>query len=137
MREPTSNAQALRWYWRALSDKALHLPLAIDYDEPHCGWYLTRVVKGGPFCPARIFLEQEVSDEGELLSDEVLKCEINGQPRDAYEVWIWLASEPITEAEFNYMVKRGEYARTWQPDEPAANSYTKINWKNVPTPKFT
>ena len=136
-RQPTTSAQALRWHNQALSDMAMHLDIQVDYDDPQVGWFVTRMTRGGPMVPARIWLEQEVCpDTGELLSDEVLKCEINGQPRDAYEVWHWICGEPIEESAFNYLIARGEFAREWAPSEPAANPYSRVDWSKVPTPTF-
>ena len=137
MRKPSSDASLLDWHTNALADKALRLPIEIDYDSPQPGWYLGRMVRGGPFVPCRIYLEQEIDDEtGELLGDETLKCEMNGRPRGVYEQWIWLAGEPITEAAYNHLKTLAEWAKTWNPTEPIANPYSPVNWSMVPTPKF-
>ena len=137
MRTPTTEAAALRWHNQALSDKELHLPIEAEFETPHCGWFQTRVVRGGPWVPARIWIEQEVCEEtGELLSNECLKCEINGQLRDPYESWHWLYREPIDEAAFKYLMARKDYAETWAHEEPAANAFTKLDWLRVPTPTF-
>ena len=138
MREPTTAAQALRWHNKALIDKALHLPIEVDFEAPHCGWFVTRACRGGPWVPARLWIEQEVCpDTGELLSDEVMRCEINGKLRDPYEAWIWLCSEPIDQARHAYLVARKDFAETWAPSEPAANAFVKVDWGKVPTPSFT
>jgi hypothetical protein len=138
MREPSTNASALAWYWQALNDKALHLALEIDYSEPCCGWFETRLKSGGPFVPARIWLEQEVCENtGELLSDEVFLCEINGQSFDPVDGWERIAANPITQARFNFMVLNAEWAKDYAPHEPVANPFQKTNWANVPAPQFT
>lgn len=138
MREPTTAAAALRWHTQALNDKALHLPVEAEFETPHCGWFMTRMVRGGPWVPARIWIEQELCpDTGELLSDEVMKCEIAGQLRDPYESWHYLFREPIEEAAYLYLMARAEYARAWAPEEPAANPFKATDWLKVPTPTFT
>ena len=138
MRAPTTNAEALRWHNQALNDMALHLPVAVDNHDPQCGWFITKLVSGGPWVPARIWLEQEVCPEtGELLGPEILKCEINGRERDPIEAWPWLASNPIDEGAFAYLVAKEEFARQWAPHEPAANPFKRVDWSNVPTPSFT
>ena len=138
MREPSTNATALSWYCRALNDKALHLQPEIDYNGPQCGFFETRLKSGGPFVPARIFLEQEVCEvTGELLSDELLKCEINGREFDPIDGWERVAANPITQAKFNFMVASAAYAKNYAPHEPVANPYKKTDWANVPTPQFT
>lgn len=137
MREPTTAAAALRWHTQALNDKALHLDIEAEFETPHCGWFQTRVVRGGPWVPARIWIEQELCpDTGELLSDEVMRCEIAGQLRDPYESWHYLFREPIDEPTYRYLLARGEYARTWAPDEPSANPYKAMDWLKIPTPTF-
>ena len=60
------------------------------------------MVRGGPFVPARIWLEREICPEmGELACDEKLRCEIDGAPRDPFREWVWLAKNPISKAEFD------------------------------------
>jgi hypothetical protein len=137
MREPSTSSILLSWYYRALSDQALHLPILVDA-MPECGFFKTRICKGGPFVPARIYIEQEVCpDTGELLSDEVLKCQVNGRDKDPFDQWYWLAGNPIPIAEFNYMVASADYARDYEPNTPKANPFKKVDWLNVPTPEFT
>lgn len=138
MREPTTAAAALRWHNQALSDKALHLDIEVDYDSPQCGWFKSKVSRHGIEVAARIWIEQEICPvTGELLSDEVMKCEIAGRLVDPGEVWMWQAGQPITEQEYNYLIARDEYARAWALDEPAANPYKAVDWLKVPTPTFT
>lgn len=138
MRTPTTAPQALRWHNQAMSDIAMHLSLEVDYDDPQCGWFLTRLSKGGPLLPARIWLEQEVCPQtGQLLSDEVLKCEINGQLHDPEKAWLWMASEPIEEQAYTYLIARKDFAETYAPHEPAANPFAKVDWSQVPTPTFS
>jgi hypothetical protein len=138
MREPSTNATALAWYYRALNDKSLHLDLEIDYSEPQAGWFETRLKSGGPFVPARIWLEQEVCEvTGELLSDEILKCQINGREFDPIDGWERIAANPIMQSKFNFMVANAEYAKDYAPHEPAANPYKRTDWATVPTPQFT
>lgn len=137
MREPTTAVAALRWHNQALSDKALHLDIQAEFETPHCGWFMTRVVRGGPWVPAKIWIEQEVCEEtGELLSDEIMRCEIAGREQDPCEVWHWLYREPIEESAYLYLMARAEYATAWAPDEPAANPFSKVDWSTVPSPTF-
>jgi hypothetical protein len=58
-------------------------------------------VKGGPFVPVKIFLEQQIDPEtGELLGDEVMRCEVDGKRRVPEEEWTWVADNPISEEDF-------------------------------------
>lgn len=138
MRKPSTDASLLTWHQQALADKALRLPLEVDYESPQPGWYLGRMVRGGPFVPCRIYLEQDVDDEtGELLGDEVLKCEMNGRERDVHEQWLWLYDEPITEAAYLRLKALAEWAKTWAPTEPINKPFQPINWGDVPVPTFS
>lgn len=137
MRTPTTEVAALAWHTQALNDKALHLPVEAEFETPHCGWFLARMTRGGPPVPARIWIEQEVCEvTEELLSDEVMRCEINGELRDPYEAWHWLFGEPIDEARYQFLMARKDYAETWAPQEPAANARHKTDWLKIPTPTF-
>lgn len=138
MRQPSTDPKLLEWHTQALLDKSMHLALEVDYEDPQCGWYLGRMVRGGPFVPARIYLEQDIDDEtGELLGDEVLKCELMGRQRDPYEQWLWIYDEPITEAAYLRLKALAEWAKTWAPEEPINKPYQPVNWGDVPTPNFS
>ena len=74
-------------------------------DEPHCGLFKKRLVARGPWVPASIYVERTVCpDTGELLSDERLRCEINGHDADPVEAWTWLARFPISQSEYDDLV---------------------------------
>ena len=81
MRRPTPVAVLHAWHSAALRG----LSPAND-GTPRCGWYKRRLVRGGVFVPARIWMVQDICPEtGELLSDEVLRCEVNGIAADPEE----------------------------------------------------
>lgn len=137
MRRPSDDATALAWYWKALNDASLHLDLTIDYNLPECGWFQTRLVRGGPMVPARIWLEQEIDiATGELISDEVLKCEINGREADPIDGWQRCAANPIERSLFNFLTATVKWAGDNAPAEPMANPYRSTDWLQVPTPTF-
>lgn len=137
IRRPTPENDRYGWHRQALADAALHLELSISGDEPQCGWYKTRLAKGGPWVPARIWMYQPTDAEtGELDGDETLQCEIDGRWADAGDKWIWLCQHPITEAEFNYLTAARQWAQENAPDEPLANPRQRVDWLKVPTPQF-
>jgi hypothetical protein len=106
-------------------------------DEPEVGWYKIRLVKGGPWVPARIWLEQNIDPaSGELVADEELRAELNGNSADPYDQWIWLSARPISEQEFLYMEDLRRWAAWHAPDEPAANPRTPIDFQTVRPPVF-
>jgi len=129
MREPTSRAAAYVWHSRAMAG----LEPPVVNEVPECGWFKRRLVKQGPFVPARIWLDSEIDPEtGELMGDERLYAEVNGQWADPVEAWGWLCGNPISEAEFNYMTALHAHAERWEPQHPAANSREKINDLKTP-----
>lgn len=68
--------------------------------EPHAGYFKTRLVYRGAWFAARIWIERETDEDGQLTGDERFLCEIDGEPRDAYEQWQWLAKHPISYTEW-------------------------------------
>lgn len=135
IRAPIPPEDALAW-WRG----AVALP---EYerrdtpipDEPCPGFFQCKLVKGGIFVPARIWLEQDVGEDGELLGAE-LRCEVNGEPADPFDKWSYLCGEPISEAQFNYLTARNRWAAWHAPHEPAANPRKPIDWLTLPVPQF-
>lgn len=116
----------------------------VDLNDPQPGYYKRRLAKGGVEVPARIWWEwgdretcaacgglmgnihvgpcRECDGEGTvLMSDDILRCTINGEDRDPFEEWSWLAGHPITEAEYKYLMADAEHAREYRPDDPKAN----------------
>lgn len=105
MRQPTARESAYSWHTKALAangDRSLMPP--IYENEPKPGWYMRRLIPKGPYVPARIWLEAETGDDGELLSPEILLCEVDGQRRNVSGEWTWLASRPISEDRFMDML---------------------------------
>lgn len=96
MREPTPSVAIYSWWNEALAG----LKPPVYEDEPQCGLFKRRIQARGPFVPARIYLERTVcEDTGELLSDEILRCEVHGEQRDPNAEWLWLAKHPISTEE--------------------------------------
>lgn len=125
IRQPTPLWEILRWHHNALAGRKP----PIHESEPQCGWFRRRLVRAGPWVPARIWLEQEVDEEtGELVADEVLCCEVCGEPKDPYDQWTWLAGQPISEEEFNHLMAVRRWAG-WNEveSEPLANPRKSID----------
>lgn len=98
MRQPTPISELYSWHRSAMEGRLQ----AVHEDEPKCGWFKVRMVKGGPFVPASITIEREIDFEtGELADDERFVCEVDGEPRDAFKEWTWLAGRPISRADYD------------------------------------
>lgn len=131
MRQPTPAAIAFAWHADAVAQRELYRGrnvargFAPDHDGPQCGWYKVRVERAGCDVPARIWLYQPIDDDtGELCGDEVLRCEIDGRlvstdDLEAFEEerWPFLAHQPITQDEFDYLVALRRWQRANAPDE--------------------
>lgn len=121
IRAPMPDDVAFAWWRDALADP----PDAIA-DEPQAGYFKRRLAKGAVFVPARIWLEQDIGDDGELLGVE-LRCEVNGEPADPFDAWSYLAGNPISEQEFRYLTARGAWAERYAPNDPVARPREPIN----------
>lgn len=137
MRRPTPISALYAWHTERLAAGALADELAPFPNDPQCGWYKRRLIKGGPFVPARIFVKRFIDPEtGDLLSDEVLCCEVNGTARDPEEEWQWLWECPISKAEFDYLTALAYHASYYEPDAPEANPRKPIDWATIKPPMF-
>lgn len=104
--------------------------------EPQAGFYKRRLVKGGPFVPVHIWIERELDEAGDLLSDEVVKCTVDGVLADVDSHWSYCCARPITEAEFDYLSRVSSYAKANDTREPLANPRRRINSLSFPLPTF-
>ena len=106
MRRPSRMVDLYRWHRAALRGE---FPPTHE-DQPHCGWFRLRMVKGGPWCPARIWLHQAVDPRtGELTEPEEYRAEVLGEPRDPVKLWPRVARRPITREAWQALV--AEHAR--------------------------
>lgn len=129
MRTPTPLDALYRWHRAALAGRA---PSA-HADDPQCGWFKRKLVKGGVFVPARIWMYQPICAEtGELIGDEALQCEVNGRYADPLDAWSWLCGNPIAEQEFRYLSARIDYAAQYEPADPFAAPGTAIDLNRTP-----
>jgi hypothetical protein len=130
MRSPTPRDCSLTWWRDALTGFGSIVAKAL---EPQCGFYKRRLVHGGPFVPVRIYLEQEIDEAtGELMADEVMRCEVNGERADPVEQWPRLWNNPIPESEFEYMTAARRWAAWYSLSDPAANPRKPLD--NLTTP---
>lgn len=132
MRQPTLDPYA--WHRAAIAG----LKPPIHMNDVHPGWFKTRLVRGGPWVGARIWLERTVDEAtGELLSDEILCCDIDGKPCDPLDKWTWIAGHPIPQQEYDYLVNLKRFAQSHDPREPLAKPTKATDLMQVPPPKFS
>ena len=93
---------------------------------PQCGFYERRLVRGGPFVPAKIWREAEIDFETEKPTGrEVLKCRLGTQPADANAEWPRLFEQPITEEK--YLERMGL---------KGADARKPVDFMTAPAPQF-
>ena len=128
MRQPLTGDEMFAWYHQKMRGERPPTHL----EEPHAGFFKTRLVRGGPFVPACIWWEQEIDDAGELLSEPVLRCHIDGRERAPIDVWSWLAGRAVDEDEYTRLL----VSRMATPDPVAAarQAATTIDWSKVKPP---
>jgi hypothetical protein len=91
------------------------------------------MVKDGPWVPAAIWWKQEICPvNGDLLSPEILLCTVNERDCDPYREWAWLASNPISEADFNEMIERKDWAGSNDPTNPVLNPEQPVDLARRP-----
>lgn len=133
MRRPTPTEELYAWHANALLGVYSPEPIIINPDDPQCGWYKRRLVKGGVHVPARIWMHAETDiGTGELEGPEELRCEVNGERKDAYEQWSYLADNPISAREFEYLTNLYAWAVIYEPRHPIANPTKPVDWLSAP-----
>lgn len=129
MRRPTPIDETLAWWRSALRGEAPQIT-----GDVHCGFYTRRLVKGGPTVPCRIYLEQQIDEAtGELIAPEIIRCEVAGAQRDPDEEWLWLCANPITEAQFHFLMADSAWCRENAPRSPEANPEKPVRSSTIPT----
>ena len=100
-------------------------------DAPQPGHYKTRLVKGGPFVPARVWLNETDKDEaGDYLEDQGLMMEIDGEfinPQYIDQKWVWMMGNPITKQEYDFLLADSDHAKQYRPDDPKAQPTKSID----------
>lgn len=85
----------------------------IDRPQPMFG--KCKLVRGGPWVPGRIWLDDSIPER-----PAVLLAEINGKETDTQSAWVRLLGNPITEAEFHQMSHTKTWAEEHAPFAPQA-----------------
>ena len=120
-----------RWKptWTYTDDSIRH-----DIDVPEVGFYRIRLVRGGPFVPARIWRSVATDPvAGETLDrSPVMMGELAGEPVDPNALWRSCMGRATSEEEYQFLLDDYRWARTFAPDDPIANPKTPIAKKAAP-----
>lgn len=99
IRQPTSPADAYRWYVNALAG----IRQDVDADAPQCGFFVLRG-RTRRFRAVAIRLHQEIVD-GELVAPERIEALLDGSPVQIDHVWPSCARHPVTTLEFARLMR--------------------------------
>lgn len=101
IRQPTPLKALYAWHRAAIAGEAPPM----HEGAPECGWFKTRIVKGGPWVAVEIKVEREIDIEtGELAGDERLIALVDGVRRNPASIWTHLT--PISREEFEALKRR-------------------------------
>src|SRR5574337_808244 len=96
-------------------------------DEPfkpiEAGYYWTRLVRGGPKVPVRIWQD---NDSLEWLA------EVDGHGAKVVPIWNFCCGNPIDEAEYRFMVADSRHAKAFRPNDPKATPTVPIDARRIP-----
>lgn len=95
--------------------------------DPQSGFYQTTLVRGGPLVGAAIWREPELDSEGKPTGQDVVRCEIDGKPKDPFAEWVRLSMKPILRSEFKFKEAATAYDRAFNPTSPRANPTKPID----------
>lgn len=108
-----------------------------------------KLVRNGVRVPVRIWFGAPVVDGEELDRSPRWCVEIDGRtdrtekdadgyrcrvPLDVLDAWPYCAREPITAAEYAYLVAHAAWARDHAPDHPKAEPRKPVDFNTIPLP---
>lgn len=102
------------------------------------GFYQMRLVKGGIFVAVRLWLGfgkqdgRELDDDGKpnptIARGWQWRAMLDGVEVHPWKVWPGCSGEPITEAEYRYLLARRDHAVKHDTDSPFASPRQPVNW---------
>lgn len=101
IRQPSPASRLYAWHRSAVAGER---PPTHD-GLPECGWFKTKLVRGGPYVPVEIRVEREIDpDTGDLTAPERLICICDGRRRNPAALWTFLT--PISRDEHRALSSR-------------------------------
>lgn len=111
------------------------------------GHYATKLARNGVRVPVRIWFGQAIIAGETQDRSPGWHCEIDGRT-DEWErdretgyrclvaipidrAWPYVAREPVTEAEYRYLVEHAAWIREHQPDHPKANPRKAVDFHTI------
>ena len=105
-------------------------------DQPVAGHYKTRLVRGGPWLPVRLWLSPPPDPEtGEPLDRAPRwQAELAGKPVDdfwASGLWPAVALHPVDDAEYRYLCDLHHHAVQHEPELPEAAPRSPVDLRKL------
>ena len=100
-------------------------------DQPQPGFFKLRMVRGGPFVSALIYLPCMIDPDFGFPLDRArrLMALIDGKPADPFHVWNY--GRMIDEAEYLYLSDLASWTRKYARSAPEARPTEKVNVREV------
>ncbi len=105
----------------------------IHVDKPIAGLYWTRLVRGGPKVPVKIWHGQPPDPvTGELL-DRSLRWQAlrNGVEVNVEFVWPYCADHPIDQREYDYLLSLNRHCVEHEPEAPEAAPGSPVDFATM------
>jgi hypothetical protein len=98
--------------------------------DPQPGFFVTRLVRGGPMVPAVIWrpCPLEIDPYEGIIQplDRYPHLRARILDRDVHPETVWAAGRAVPMAEWRFLTAMVAWARIWAPDHPLANPKTPI-----------
>lgn len=109
-------------------------------DQPEPGYWLQRLVKGGPWVPCAIVLRacpHEPGNPENVMGPETRSPTLvglrAGRECDPHDVWI-SRGEEITRTEYEFRLARMRWSAKHAPEAPEARPRDRVDWNRAPIP---
>ena len=110
----------------------------VDLNKPTAGHYRMKLVRGGPWIAVRLWFGPPLDPETHEPLDRSHRWYAlrDGREVEVHHVWPSCAVEPITEAEYGYMLAASAWDRQHDPLAPASAPDEPIDLLHVQPPRF-
>lgn len=149
LRRPSDRAQLYAWHANALAqlkaegvDTLKELAarnadaVQVHEDDPQCGWFKVRLTKGGVLVAARVFVHQLVDQDGALVDQERLVCQLGADFVDPLDAWTLILNRPIPRSEYQYQAELFAWSTRYQPGAPQARPHQAVDFSTAPIPTW-